>query len=917
MTDMKTWKRCICLLLVFALLPAPGGFAEETLQAETRETLAVPEQTESVEETTVPQETEPTEPIQIPETTAATEAATVPTEAQEETQQTEESPLSVSEVLLSQSSEQILEMEAVVVFASGRQAVLQDATGGIRLSFASVPEIALGDVLHVTGYRKGSGFAVETFVRTGVSELPLEEAALTEGREALRLLVKGVVLEHMSLSWRDFCVQLAGDIPAHVKTGDRVDVWGVMLDGIFYADTIALSKNQEPEYQTTDGSGEEQWNFYFGQLHAHTNISDGTGTVEEAFAHAKQVENLDFFAVTDHSNAFDNGDQGTIDGNGAALSQEWAAGKNAANAVTDRRFVGIFGYEMTWPEDKAIGHISTFGTPGWQTRDQEGMNNLKGYLDALAAVPDSVSQFNHPGAVYGDFKKFSEYTPQYDARMHLLEVGSGAGIAAQKSYIQALDAGWHLAPSNNQNNHNGNWGDASQARTVVLAKTLTESSIYDAVRNYRVYATMDADLKILYHLNNRIMGSIMPEEEKLQAEIMLEDGSGDPIGQVEIVTEGGAVAASAAVAESRGELTLDMDQAGSYYFLRILRDSRIVAVTAPVWLERYEDLGIRDLTADTEKPLQGTEVNLSLTLFNQENLPFVVESVTFTIGTEEIAKVESPGSVAPLGELVIPLPYKRDLSGAVTILATVQGTIAGQERSFQKSIILRFRASEVQRIPVEDVRSGILGESYRIRGYVTAGTTNPYNTFPDSIYLQDHTGGIEIMDFYQEGIPLGTPMEVEGILRSQGGNLVLAMTDHRVLAENSYRHVPRTMSHAEAMNYDTHGGELLQLEGHVVSLTKTPDGQGISRFTIRDALGELATVTVEEGIGSGAYGTNKLASEVQMTRSVRAIGLLHIDEYGETVLRVRNCDEVAYIPPKRDPSNPKTGDRLGRLLYGA
>ena len=41
------------------------------------------------------------------------------------------------------------------------------------------------------------------------------------------------------------------------------------------------------------------WNVYFGQLHAHTNLSDGTGSVEEAFDHASKVENLDFFAVTD------------------------------------------------------------------------------------------------------------------------------------------------------------------------------------------------------------------------------------------------------------------------------------------------------------------------------------------------------------------------------------------------------------------------------------------------------------------------------------------------------------------------------------------------------------------------------------------------------------------------------------------
>ena len=42
------------------------------------------------------------------------------------------------------------------------------------------------------------------------------------------------------------------------------------------------------------------YELYFGQLHAHTNLSDGTGTVAQAFDHASKVANLDFLALTDH-----------------------------------------------------------------------------------------------------------------------------------------------------------------------------------------------------------------------------------------------------------------------------------------------------------------------------------------------------------------------------------------------------------------------------------------------------------------------------------------------------------------------------------------------------------------------------------------------------------------------------------------
>ena len=51
------------------------------------------------------------------------------------------------------------------------------------------------------------------------------------------------------------------------------------------------------------------YTLYFGQLHSHTNISDGAGSVEDAFEHASNVPGLDFLAVTDHSNSFGAGKQ--------------------------------------------------------------------------------------------------------------------------------------------------------------------------------------------------------------------------------------------------------------------------------------------------------------------------------------------------------------------------------------------------------------------------------------------------------------------------------------------------------------------------------------------------------------------------------------------------------------------------------
>ena len=59
---------------------------------------------------------------------------------------------------------------------------------------------------------------------------------------------------------------------------------------------------------------------------------------------------------------------------------------------------------------------------------------------------------------------------------------------------------------------------------------------------------------------------------------------------------------------------------------------------------------------------------------------------------------------------------------------------------------------------------------------------------------------------------------------------------------------------------------------------------------------------------------NDLASRVKKGRTVRAIGILHLDSVGRPVLRVRNCDEVVYVPPVPvslgSRRNPRTGDLI-------
>lgn len=234
-----------------------------------------------------------------------------------------------------------------------------------------------------------------------------------------------------------------------------------------------------------------------------------------------------------------------------------------------------------------------------------------------------------------------------------------------------------------------------------------------------------------------------------------------------------------------------------------------------------------------------------------------------------------------------------------------------------QSILEHLLEIEEEKLPLTDIqsiRTGEPGQVYRLQGYVTAGTSNPYTRFPETIYIQDDTAGIAVVPFRAEGVQVGTPLDITGYLEEEGGMPVLQWIDYDILPQDFYRYVPKTSRNKSAMDYFTNGGRLMQVEGAVTALTLTSDGRGISRLTLKDYMGDEAEILIEPCIRSGASGENNLASQIKVGRMVRAIGISHLDQDGTPVLRVRNCEEVVYVPPRRVPSdNPKTGDGMKEL----
>ena len=325
---------------------------------------------------------------------------------------------------------------------------------------------------------------------------------------------------------------------------------------------------------------------YFGDLHAHTAVSDGTGTPAGAFASARAA-GMDFFATIDHSMMIG--------------PQAWPETRAAADAATTSSFVGIASYELGWYYD----HVNVYDVATIIPKSDTPQANHTpaiDFVDLLLPYPTAIGSFNHPMWHAADFDGYVGWSPERDAHMDMLEVynwGDDIGDGAWEtwsldSYVRCLDAGWHVMPTAVSDAHYVDWDTTTapyEFRSVLLAPKLTRAGLFAAMRARRGYATMDKNLRIDFKVGGMIMGSSMSPAARYTAAVAVSDpdtlAPGDTVTKLELVSDGGAVVASKTVSGHSVTWAPAVSSATArYFFLRVTTGDGLTAWTAPVWTGR-------------------------------------------------------------------------------------------------------------------------------------------------------------------------------------------------------------------------------------------------------------------------------------------------------------------------------------------
>jgi len=341
------------------------------------------------------------------------------------------------------------------------------------------------------------------------------------------------------------------------------------------------------EILSVEGCVEGDFNPYWGVLHAHTGWSDGKLTPADAFAYGRDQGNLDILVITDHL------EQLYLP---FPVADKWnKCHEQADDAYDPGYFLADCGFEygsgFVLPWFYSTGHNNVFFS-GDHNFPMIQLDFLDFY-QSVAQCDTCISQFNHPGSNDTDLNwNDFEYFPEIDQKTNLFEFNS---TPAWDLFFEAMDAGWHISPMNNQDNHSADWGTRNEDRSGFYLADLTREDLYDAMLGRRSFMTYDKNSSIkLTAFSKCWMGSIlsgqMPSTLSLEVEAFDLD-AGDGFTFIEIYGPGKELldtfdceGAETCYAVFTFDILVD-----TYFVARAYQADGGWLVSAPIWLEPEPD----------------------------------------------------------------------------------------------------------------------------------------------------------------------------------------------------------------------------------------------------------------------------------------------------------------------------------------
>ena len=351
------------------------------------------------------------------------------------------------------------------------------------------------------------------------------------------------------------------------------------------------------------------YNVYYGTIHNHTSISDGTGTVDQAYNYAKNVAHLDFFGLSDHDSFFD--------------STKWTATKTVADSYNAAGIFTTFrGFE--WTSSNAYGHVTVVNSDNYCTT-QSPTNTFTTLCDWLNQT-ECVAFFNHPGDENTGGLEFNHFSTTPTSKIVGMELwninrtfstfyyndGYYPGDGNMGYYDEALQRNWKIGALGNDDNHVATWGTDNDYRMAVLCMSNTREDIYNAMKARRFYSTLDKNLALSFKINGSEMGStILPGTYPIVIEAS--DADGELFTQVQLLKNGTVVNTWIPNVE-KPDITLNLSFANNdYYYVRVKQTDGDEAISSPIWISDGNHLPVVSILSPSQSEVFDSAANIIIT----------------------------------------------------------------------------------------------------------------------------------------------------------------------------------------------------------------------------------------------------------------------------------------------------------------
>ena len=338
---------------------------------------------------------------------------------------------------------------------------------------------------------------------------------------------------------------------------------------------------------------------YWGDIHGHANLCDGSGTPDDYYQYAKKVAALDICVLTDH------------DAHGLRAMDEhqemWNLVREKSTEYYKKgEFVTFLGYEWTswtYGHQHVIflhseeGELVSFRDPKGVSPDKLWAT-LKG--KEVITIPHHVgggpieSDWNYYNA---DFQPLTEICSVHGTCEFF---GSFRGIYSPKEghFVQdALARGYKLGIIASGDSHNGHPGrkgaDTLTGGLVgVYAEALDRKSIWQAFKDRRVYATSGARIILDFHLNGYPTGSTAHYTDKNATRDIVGEVIGTEAMREIVIIKNGFTLHTTPGQGIRNTIHHRDNTApreGDYYYLRAVQEDGEMAWSSPIWVEGSHD----------------------------------------------------------------------------------------------------------------------------------------------------------------------------------------------------------------------------------------------------------------------------------------------------------------------------------------